>query len=269
MEGDTGVFLGAVDAVKARASRCEPLHQSPVIAFDLVRIPHHAAAFEGKNGSGLTHEQWGQRQLVLSGHVHVRSSDDAPSPTKHWNDLGGVGGWCGSGSLSWLPPTSFIFPPLREAPSRSPHFCVRDSEGRFPFSLSSTRLTPRLLETLLKPHPAGPFSPRCVLRAHKCARFLVQHRRACPRSPTPPKAPCRVSPPCSFTVYLPSCKALRCSQHSANCPVSHPPSPTRARPSNREAKCKLDKALTAHGHLREVLPEVRPHSAPWGDLCLG
>lgn len=44
MEGDTEVFLGAVDAIKAHASHCETLHQSPVIAFDLVHIPHHAAA---------------------------------------------------------------------------------------------------------------------------------------------------------------------------------------------------------------------------------
>lgn len=35
---------GAADAVKACASHCEPLHQSPVIAFDLVGIPHQAAA---------------------------------------------------------------------------------------------------------------------------------------------------------------------------------------------------------------------------------
>lgn len=171
---------------------------------------------------------------------------------------------------SLLAPSHQLYlPSSAGSPQQITPLLCPDSDGRFPFSLNSTRLTLRLLETLLKPHPAGPFSPRCVLRAHKCARFLVQHRRACPHSPTPPDVPCRVSPSCSFTVYLPSCKALRCSRHSANCPVSCPPSPTRARPSNREAKCKLDKALTAHGHLREVLPEVRPHSAPWGDLCLG
>lgn len=173
---------------------------------------------------------------------------------------GGVWGGAGPGSLSWLPPTSFIFPPLQEAPTRSPHFCVWDSDGRLPSRLSSTRLTLCPLETLLKSHPARPLSPRCVLRAHKCPRFLVQHRRACPCSvpahphPRPPTHCEGSALHAPFTIYLPSCKALRCSRHSANCPVSRPPPLTRAGPSDRAPDSGVAPGSSARGTRPPTLP---------------
>lgn len=187
---------------------------------------------EGKNESGLTHEQWGQRQLVLSGRVHVRSSDGRPSPTNTgmtWAGLGVVRTW-----QSLLAPSHQLYlPSSAGSPSRSPHFCVRDSVAD---SLQPQlhRLTPRSWNTTQALIPLDHFH-QDVSSELTSVSLPGSTQTSMPTLTHAPDVPCRVSPSCSFTVYLPSCKALRCSRHSTNCQfLVHPLRPGHDLPIGKQ-----------------------------------